>query len=83
MKKILKNINKKAFWICLTVSVLLIVTSFILPPTGVVDTSVLAAVGEIFGFATLGTVIGAIDRGADITLSKGDMSINVDNPDED
>lgn len=82
MKKLFKNVNKKAFWICLTISISLIISSFVLPPTGVVDPSVLAAVGEIFAFATLATVISAIERGADITLNKGDMSINIDNPDE-
>ena len=35
------------------IAVALIIGSFFVPPTGVVDSSVLAAVGEIFAFAAL------------------------------
>lgn len=82
MKKILSNINKTSFWICLALSVGLIVTSFILPPQGLIDPSVLTAVGEIFAFATLGTIIQGIERGADIKIKHNNTEVEVDNPDQ-
>lgn len=79
MKKIYSQLNKKAFWCCLISSIALLVTSFIIPPLGVISPSVLEAVAELFAFGTLGTVITAIDRGSDITLKKGNTEVTIDN----
>lgn len=82
MKKIYKNIKYKwAFWISFAVAIALLVASFLLPPLGAISPSVLQGVAEIFAFALLGIVADAIQRGADIKLSKGDMSVELDNPD--
>lgn len=62
-------------------AVLLIIGSFIVPPTGVVDPSVLAASGEIFAFAALLTFIVRSEAGADVTFRRGDVEIKLDNPD--
>ena len=37
------------FWICLIVSIGLIVAGFCVPPMGIIDGSVLTAVGILFG----------------------------------
>lgn len=42
------------------------------------DPSVLAAVGELFAFAALGTVIKAIDKGSSASVKKGDVEIKID-----
>lgn len=76
-KQIYQNINKKAFWATLIISIVLILTSFFLPPTGEISPTVMAAVGELFAFATLGTVIVAIEQGKTITLNKGDVNVTV------
>lgn len=81
MKKIITNTNHW-FTIFSLTAIILLVASFILPPTGVVDPSVIASVGELFAFAALATVIKAIDKGVDATLSKGDMQIEIKNDDE-
>lgn len=67
------------------VAIGLIIGSFFVPPMGVIDGSVLAAVGEIFGFAALGTVVKAIDKGVDAqvqhnntTITVGDITKNVE-----
>ena len=86
MSKFFKNFtrpNKIAFWVCLGISTTLLVASFILPPTGKIDPSVLRGVGEIFAFAVLYTVIEALNRGTDVTLHKGDIDITLNNPDGD
>lgn len=85
MKKFFSYFNKTdkvAFWVCLTISISLLVASFILPPTGQIDSSVLAAVGELFGFVTLAVVIKALGKGSDVTIHKGDIDISLNNPDK-
>lgn len=59
------------------VSIGLIVASFIVPPLGIIDGSVLGAVGEIFGFAALGTVVKAIDKGVDAQVQHNNTTITV------
>ena len=84
MSKFFKNFtksNKIAFWVCLAISVILLTVSFLLPPTGKIDPSVLRGVGEIFAFAVLYVVIEARNRGTDVTLHKGDVDITLNNPD--
>lgn len=79
----LKNFEKVVFWICLLSSIVLLTVSFCLPPTGAIDPSVLAAVGELFAYVTLSVVIKAIGKGSDISLQKGDINLTLNNPDSD
>ena len=44
---------------------------------GLIDGSVLAATGEIFAFAALGTVIRAIDKGVDAQVQHNNTTITV------
>ena len=46
----------RVFHLTLTLSVLLIVGGFFCPPMGVIDSSVLTAVGLLLAFATLSQV---------------------------
>lgn len=67
-------------WVCLLTALALIVGSFCLPPIGIVDTSVLAAVGEIFAFATLMKIpemIESVKEGKSITIKNGDIEATV------
>lgn len=65
------------FYIFSITAVGLLIASFILPPMGVIDPSVLAATGEIFAFAALGAVVKAIDKGVDAKVTKGDTTLTV------
>lgn len=65
------------FWIFLGLSTVLVVASWFVPPVGEINSSVLAAVGEIMGFASLGVGFECIFAGMDVTLQKGDTKINV------
>jgi hypothetical protein len=69
--------HKNVFLICLTTSVGLLVASFVTPPMWIIDGSVLAAVGELFGFAALGEVAAAVERGHTATISHGNTSIEI------
>lgn len=63
------------FWICLIVSIGLIVSGFCVPPTGIIDGTVLTAVGILFGFATLAQIPVIIEFAGYIKMTKGDMTI--------
>lgn len=55
----------------------MIIASWFVPPMAVIDSSVLASVGEIFGFAALGTVIKAIDKGVDAKVQHNNTSLTI------
>ena len=79
IRDIITESNKRwrvTFIICMTISILLIIVSFIIPPHGVVDSSVLAAVGEIFTFPALYSVYNIFLTGRAVTFKKGDMEIS-------
>ena len=63
------------FWICLIVSIGLMVAGFCVPPTGIIDGSVLTAVGILFGFASLAQIPIIIEVAGYVKMTKGDMTI--------
>ena len=79
--KSIPKLNKIAFWVCLGVSISLIISGFVLPPIGSIDNSVLTAVGELIGFSALGVVMDGIERGIDARFTHGNSSIELNNPD--
>lgn len=82
IKEIYQHISKAAFWTTFSISVVLIIISFFLPPAGQIDPSVCGAVGELFGFGCLATVIDGMHKGTDVSVSHGDTQITVTNPDK-
>ena len=58
-------------------SVMLIIVSFILPPTGVIDPSVLAAVGEIGIMIALLQFIDSINKGYDTKIKIREMELHI------
>lgn len=66
-----------SFWICLITSIILIAVSFVVPPTGIIDGSVLCVTGELFAFAALGSLIDAIHKGKDATLTHNNTTITI------
>ena len=82
IKQVYGRLNKVAFYICLLTSIFLIVTAFFLPPVAYIEASVLTAVGELFAFAALGTVMAAIDKGLDAKLKHGDTELHIINDEE-
>lgn len=69
--------------ICFTVSVLLIVTGFMMPPRGEIDGSVLTAVGELLLFPSLAFGFRAIMAGMELHITKGDTHIEITKDDDD
>ena len=75
----------KTFYLTLAISLLLIVGGFLLPPMGIIDGSVLTAVGELLMFGVLAQVPALIDaakNGKSVKISKGDFSAEVTSADE-
>ena len=70
----------KTFYLTLAISLLLIVGGFLLPPMGIIDGSVLTAVGELLMFGVLAQVpalISAAKNGKSVKIYKGDFSAEV------
>lgn len=63
------------FWLCLIVSICLMVAGFCVPPTGIIDGTVLTAVGILFGFATLAQIPVIIEVAGYVKMTKGDITI--------
>lgn len=70
-------IRKPAFWVCLGLSIAMMVAGFLVPPTGQIDGSVLTATGILFGFATLEVVHIAIRKGVDAKVQHGKTTVAI------
>lgn len=66
---------------CFLVSIILAVVGFCLPPTGVIDNSVLVVIGELGFMCTVTKIpdfIKALKNGASIEIDKGDSKIKIE-----
>lgn len=79
MGKILKETWESNVWMrILTISsILLIIASFFVPPLGILDGSVLAAVGELEGLGVLWIVLRAVEKGTGASFKKGDVEVDI------
>ena len=69
--------------ICFVISVLLIIAGFLLPPMGVIDGSVLTAVGELLLFPVIIYGFRAIELGLEVKIQKGDTTVEIHKDDDD
>ena len=74
--------HKRVFLICLMVSIILLIVSWVMPPAWVIDPSVLKGVAELFAFAALAEFGAAIDRGHSASISHGNTTIEIKKEDE-
>ncbi len=75
----------RIFYLTFAISLLLILGGFLLPPMGIIDSSVLTAVGELLMFGVLAqvpTLIDAAKNGKSVKISKGDFSAEVTSSDD-
>lgn len=70
---------KKDFWLkVLTfVSIGLIIASFIVPPTGIIDPSVLAATGELAGFGAIWEFNKAMNKNIDAKVKIKEIELEL------
>ena len=86
MKRFLKyfsRIDRISFYVCLSVSIFLLLFAFFTPPKFIIDQSVIIACSELWAFAALGVAVHAVHRGSDIHLKRGETEMTVNVPDED
>jgi len=76
-------LSRITFIICFFVSVGLIVGGFFVPPMGVIDGSVLTAVGELLLFPTLLYGFRAVELGMKVKFQKGETSVEIHKDDGD
>ena len=70
----------RVFYFNLFVSIALIVGGFFVPPLGIIDGSVLTAVGELLMFGVLAQVpkiLNAVRNGKSFKFQKGDSSVEI------
>lgn len=67
----------KVFCLNLVVSIAMIVGGFFVPPLGVIDGSVLTAVGLLLMFSVIVKIPEAIKAGKSVKVSKGDFTAEV------
>ena len=84
MRKILKETWESNIWMrILTISsLLLIIASFFVPPLGILDGSVLAAVGELEALGVLWIVLRAVENGTGASFKKGDVEVDIKEKEE-
>lgn len=84
MGEILRDTWRNNVWLkFLTITgVLLIIASFIVPPTGLIDNSVILAVGELEIFGVLWIINKAIEKGTGTHFKKGDIEVEIHQKDE-
>lgn len=85
-RKETQNVTKTTtilLWVFSLSTIALFVASFLVPPKGVIDPTVLRAATVIFGFATLLEVREAIREGLGVKLTHGDTVIEVHDLDGD
>lgn len=75
-------LSRGTFLVCFFVSVGLIVGGFFVPPMGVIDGSVLTAVGELLLFPTLIYGFRAIEMGLEVRFQKGETTIEIHKDDD-
>ena len=77
MARNVKTSTSIALWVCTGCSLSLFIASFIVPPTGVIDPTVLKGGAEILGFAALFMVREAIMEGLGVKMTHGNTSIEI------
>lgn len=73
-----KHADKYIFYVCLAAAIIIGAVSFVLPPTGVIDPSVLKFIAMLLGFAALGVAGQNLANGKGVTFSHGETEVTID-----
>ena len=76
------HMAKVVFFVCLTCAIGLFIGGFFVPPTGVIDGSVLTAGGILLGFGALGIWGRALDKDKIATFEKDGTKVTIGQKDE-
>lgn len=81
MKKNEQHRKTIPFWICLVISIGLLIGGFFAPPMGIIDGSVLTAVGLLFAFGTLAQIPIIIEVAGYAKFTSGNTTIEISKED--
>ena len=59
------------------------IASFIMPPTGEINESVIKFIAEVWCYAALSVLMEGLIKGVDARIKKGDTEVSFNNPDKD
>lgn len=76
MKK--HHADKYIFYVCLAAALVVGAVSFVLPPTGIIDPSVLKFIALLLGFAALAVAGQNLANGKDVTFSHGETEVTIE-----
>ena len=92
LKEVIKGDKKDAvkqsifcrivFSVCFVISAGMIVAGFIVPPAGIIDGSVLTAVGLLALFPAMSYGFRAVELGLEVKFQKGDTSLEIHKDDD-
>lgn len=82
MENLKKHADKYIFYVCLAAAIIVGAVSFILPPTGIIDPSVLKFIALLLGFAALGVAGQNLANGKDVIFSHGETEVTIGDNDE-
>lgn len=74
--------SRVIFWVLLTLGVAFLIISFIMPPQGQIDKSVLEAFAMVQGFASIGVAFANISIGKSVKIAHGQTTIEVGDDDD-
>lgn len=77
MARRVRTSTSVALWVCTLASIGLFIGSFLVPPLGAIDPSILKAGAELFAFAGLFVAREAIMEGLGVKVTHGDTTLEV------
>ena len=77
-----EHADKYIFYICLGAAILIGGISFILPPTGIIDPSVLKFIALLLSFSALGVAGQNLANGKDVIFSHGETKVEINDDEE-
>lgn len=80
MKK--HHADKYIFYVCLASAIIIGTASFFMPPTGIIDPSVLKFIALLLGFSALGVAGQNLANGKDVIFSHGDTKVEIGDEEE-
>lgn len=77
-----EHADKKIFYVCLGMAIILMIFGAATPPPGIIDPSILTACGILFAFAALAVAGQNLANGKDVKMKKGDLEVTIDDDKE-
>lgn len=71
------------FWTCLVSAIIMLSVSFVLPPTGEINPTVLQGAAILMGFSVIGILPECLRLSKEVTVRKGDLEVSLSDGDED